>query len=247
LQDYIKEYDFWGHCDIDLIFGNIRTFITDEILENNFKILEHGHFTLYRNDKKTNTLFMQGNGYGDYEYKKVYTSDDSLYFDECLGTQLLFRKLKIATYCKRSIFFDVATDQKPFKHLDGTQNVIFKYEYGKLFALKQGEQRLPVELMYAHFQKRKMDYSLFSEELKEFYIVPNRLIVSPIDENKLFECKGNLQYRLYRKWIHIKEYIRRYRLGKYKSFHAYRQERKRLHNDIVTAKRIVANWSEETE
>jgi len=31
--DYIKDYDFWGYCDVDVIFGNIRTFMTDEMLD----------------------------------------------------------------------------------------------------------------------------------------------------------------------------------------------------------------------
>lgn len=26
LEDYIKEYDYWGHCDFDMIFGDIRFF-----------------------------------------------------------------------------------------------------------------------------------------------------------------------------------------------------------------------------
>src|SRR5690554_2535524 len=30
--EYIKEYDFWGYCDIDLIFGNVRRFMDDELL-----------------------------------------------------------------------------------------------------------------------------------------------------------------------------------------------------------------------
>ena len=38
LRDYLRRYDFWGHCDCDLIFGNIRKFITDEVLENHAKI-----------------------------------------------------------------------------------------------------------------------------------------------------------------------------------------------------------------
>ena len=29
LKDYIKQYDFWGFGDLDLVYGNIRTFITD--------------------------------------------------------------------------------------------------------------------------------------------------------------------------------------------------------------------------
>jgi hypothetical protein len=32
--ELLGPYDFWGHCDIDIIFGNIRDFITDELLEN---------------------------------------------------------------------------------------------------------------------------------------------------------------------------------------------------------------------
>ena len=33
LKDKIKKYDYWGHCDIDLAFGNKRKFITDDILK----------------------------------------------------------------------------------------------------------------------------------------------------------------------------------------------------------------------
>ena len=31
---YIEGYDFWGYCDIDVIFGNIRAFITENILSS---------------------------------------------------------------------------------------------------------------------------------------------------------------------------------------------------------------------
>ncbi|RXM50152.1 DUF6625 family protein [Chryseobacterium sp. CH1] len=33
-QEYLKNYDFWGYCDIDIIFGNIRYFLTEKILKN---------------------------------------------------------------------------------------------------------------------------------------------------------------------------------------------------------------------
>ena len=32
LSDYLKDYEYWGITDIDLIFGRIREFITDEML-----------------------------------------------------------------------------------------------------------------------------------------------------------------------------------------------------------------------
>lgn len=30
--EIIKGYDFWGHGDIDLVYGNIRDFMTEEVL-----------------------------------------------------------------------------------------------------------------------------------------------------------------------------------------------------------------------
>jgi hypothetical protein len=81
-SDLVNEYDFWGHCDIDIIFGRIREFITDELLENYDLIsVRHdyisGCFLLYRNIPKLNTLFLQSK-----DYKKVFTDTTHYCFDE---------------------------------------------------------------------------------------------------------------------------------------------------------------------
>ena len=52
----LKEYRFWGHCDIDQYFGKINHFITDEILDSYDKILCLGHFTLFRNTTDQQSL-----------------------------------------------------------------------------------------------------------------------------------------------------------------------------------------------
>ena len=44
--EIVQPYDFWGHCDIDLLFGDIRKFITDDLLEQYDKILDAGFFIL---------------------------------------------------------------------------------------------------------------------------------------------------------------------------------------------------------
>ena len=41
-SEIIKDYDFWGYCDIDVIFGNIRAFMTDELL-NEYDIISARH------------------------------------------------------------------------------------------------------------------------------------------------------------------------------------------------------------
>lgn len=56
-EDELQGFDFWGHCDIDLVWGNIRKFITDEILEKYEKIGFQGHSTLYKNTKEVNQRY----------------------------------------------------------------------------------------------------------------------------------------------------------------------------------------------
>ena len=58
LGDYIKGYDFWGFGDIDLLYGDIRAFITNEVLKHKF-ILGWGHLTLIHNDNDSNAYFMK--------------------------------------------------------------------------------------------------------------------------------------------------------------------------------------------
>ncbi|GAA5315038.1 MAG: hypothetical protein AseanaTS_02420 [Candidatus Pelagadaptatus aseana] len=58
----IEEFDFWGFCDIDLIFGDIRSFMTDEVLSrfdfvSAFGRRVSGHFFLVRNNVENNSVF----------------------------------------------------------------------------------------------------------------------------------------------------------------------------------------------
>ncbi len=43
-NEYLEKYDFWGHCDLDVIFGNLRKFLSEEILMQNDKIYRHRSF-----------------------------------------------------------------------------------------------------------------------------------------------------------------------------------------------------------
>lgn len=80
-SDYIKQYDFWGHCDVDIVWGNIRKYVTDEILSKYDRIYRNGHFCLFRNIDFINKLFMKSKGL-HYDYKHVLTHPESFVFDE---------------------------------------------------------------------------------------------------------------------------------------------------------------------
>jgi len=82
-QDIIKDYDFWGHIDLDIVFGDVRGFMTDELLQSYDVIscrhdFTAGYFTLYRNNDYCNTLFTKSNA-----YHTVFSTPDNYWFDEC--------------------------------------------------------------------------------------------------------------------------------------------------------------------
>ncbi len=43
-EEYLKDFDFWGHCDLDVIFGNLKQFLTKDILNNYEKIYKYRTF-----------------------------------------------------------------------------------------------------------------------------------------------------------------------------------------------------------
>jgi len=91
-EDVFKKYDFWGHGDIDMVYGDIRGFITPDIL-NNYDIINAslnfitGTFCLYRNNSLMRNLFMKS-----IDYQKVFGASEYLGFDEC---NFLFQELRI--------------------------------------------------------------------------------------------------------------------------------------------------------
>jgi hypothetical protein len=98
-SDYLHEYDFWGMTDIDVIYGRIREFMTDEVLdEYDLICVRHDFLTascmLFRNNAYMNTLFQKSK-----DYEMVFTTSKNYAFDEnnfeCLGVNDKYDILKI--------------------------------------------------------------------------------------------------------------------------------------------------------
>lgn len=85
----IKEYKFWGFCDMDVIFGNIRKYLTEEML-NEFDIISSrkyaisGHFNIFKNNKSTRVLYKQVEN-----YKEALSDEKLTIFDEILLTSFI--------------------------------------------------------------------------------------------------------------------------------------------------------------
>ena len=70
-------------------------FINDKILEAHEKINDRGHFTLYKNTKKINSLYKEKGS--KFNYKDVFTREENYAFDEKTGINEIVRKNNIKT------------------------------------------------------------------------------------------------------------------------------------------------------
>jgi hypothetical protein len=81
-SEYLQGYDFWGITDIDVIYGRIREFMTDELLEEYDTICVRNAFItaccmLYKNNEYVNNLYKKSK-----DYKMIFTTPKNYAFDE---------------------------------------------------------------------------------------------------------------------------------------------------------------------
>jgi FkbM family methyltransferase len=81
-EDYLAGYDFWGHGDIDLVYGNLSPILERRFLER-FDVISFredwiwGPFNLYRNTPEVNWLFRTSQ-----DIEMIFRNDRHLAFDE---------------------------------------------------------------------------------------------------------------------------------------------------------------------
>ena len=108
--EIFQGYDYWGQSDLDLIYGNIRDFLTEEML-NSYDYLSMRHdyttgcFSLYKNSEKMNNFFMKSK-----DYKSVFSNFESCCFDEC--SELGYKPLS-----EGKSIFEFKTDIVSFTHI----------------------------------------------------------------------------------------------------------------------------------
>ncbi len=169
-EDYLKQYEYWGHCDIDLIFGNISKFLIWDEIKKYDKIQRWGHLTLYRNNKNINTLFKEENGNYIYFKTAMHIKDACLFDEQSINT--IFQNNNIDIYENKK-YYDCI---RRFPYLKSNN---FEYRKGQVIVWKKGElyQLYPDtneknEILYIHLQKRKFEHYKVNNE-NNFYITCN--------------------------------------------------------------------------
>ena len=119
-KDYLDNYDFWGHCDFDCIYGDLRKFLPEDILEKNERIYCLGHLSLYKNNDKINNIFKNKLD-EETNYKNIFTKERPFSFDE-MGIIRIMDKEKVNIYNK-FVFADIYPWEKPLRCVETFVNV----------------------------------------------------------------------------------------------------------------------------
>ena len=211
-EQYLSEYDYWAHCDFDLIFGDIRAFCEKYEIEKYDRFLPFGHLSLYRNSKQVSDRYMlPAKGF---DYRSVFTSKESFIFDEEPGMNYIY-KCNDFPFFDKKIMMDIQRYHRRFTQGTLTvaqDDVVTNYKYQVFFWSKGKTYRayynkgaiVLEECMYIHFKKRPdfiVDFDV--DQVDEFYItnrgfIPKNGDVSLEDINRYNPYPGAI-YEEYEK------------------------------------------------
>jgi len=178
-SEHIKDYDFWGFCDMDIIWGDIRKFITNDILSqydviSSRKEAISGHFNLFRNTDELNNLFKRVPN-----CQTLFEQPKFMWFDEGKLTNYIKNEIE-QKKAKYEVYWpDTLLNQE--KGRDSHQEYYLDrwlWTDGKLVNTKNKE-----EVMYLHFINWKKTMKIcevdFKKELNWFYISYNSIHIKP--------------------------------------------------------------------
>ena len=165
-EKYLHGYEFWGYTDIDVLWGDIRSFITDDLLEHYQVISAHklylcGHFTLFKNQDYINNMFKL---YSDFE-KMASGIRTCTGFDEggiSKISQSLAKEQKIKLFCEEFLVLPGTIARSYWKDLSDQAFKQVKvgdgyWKEGKIFHTASGKER-----MYLHFHTWKLNWKFYS-------------------------------------------------------------------------------------
>ena len=189
-EEELEGIDFWGFCDLDIIWGDIRKFLTDEILENNDRIMTHGHCSIFRNSEAVNRGYRTLDRKGCQNWKEVFMSSESCAFDEWaehlgggyskiqkLNNIKMFDKLIYADIQINRYFFHTTRElTKEYLFEKKKKNAIYLLDAGKLMEYYVFSKKIrSCEYLYIHLQKRKMNVE--KGHFEKYLIVPPDKII----------------------------------------------------------------------
>lgn len=205
-EDYLKDYEFWGYGDIDMVYGNISKFITPALLEKYdvFSLRDDwmsGAFAFYKNTEYLKSLYTESR-----DYKMVYTNPKHLYFDECGNkyTELRARiPLEEITSDPLACWTTVIHNAEKAGTIKPYQRTVVKeaIAYEEILVFDKGELTMAGWGLFA-FYHMVYNKTLPYFKIPNWQVVPDRFYITPTGfyteadfANKLYPIK-----KIERKW-----------------------------------------------
>ncbi len=218
-EDYIVDYDFWGHCDFDCLFGDIRRWIGEEILNKYNKVLFLGHMSLYSNNlvmKKHMQRYLSLD-----QTKELLNVSYPCQLDE-VGVINFLASFKESIFDEQDMIADVNCLKYNFQinyskiKVDhngvalhsvcdtSKKNMIFLFDKGKITGIWRSDQVdfCRKEYMYVHFQKREIQNKI-NNDVTSFLLVPN-MIINAEEVNEKFYSIVNKTPFVYSGFFRVK-------------------------------------------
>ena len=156
-HERLKGYDFWGYCDIDLVFGNIRSFLTDEVLTQYERFYEWGHFSLFRNNEKINHIYdLPGSVFSE---KETLCGAEKVFSEEDFGLNRICEKNNIRWYKENDYaeFWIIYPDLVLPHGRQNYEHQVFYWEDGHAYrtGIDEYGKLVTNEYIYMHWQSRK--------------------------------------------------------------------------------------------
>jgi hypothetical protein len=155
-EEEISRYDYWGYCDLDVIFGDIRRIYTPETLTHDI-ISPHahvvaGHFTLFRNIPRVNQAFRKIPSWQNSLSTAEHKSFDEQIFSRLYMPFPLKRKWRrlFTPFLGGALLVErYSTAIRPLRWIDGGLEwpEQWFWNQGRLTTSKSGER----EMLYLHF------------------------------------------------------------------------------------------------
>lgn len=162
-SEFVEGYDYWAFGDVDVIYGNIRKFYTDDFLRYGL-ISTHpngisGHFCVLRNEPRINNSFMRVHGWAE-----ILSNPEHKRFDEGAFRRVFLKgrsrfkwhrdlRTKLDWYCRNAHFFEAHSTVWGYS-LDSDvvrPPELWLWQEGRLLDAENRDR----ELMYLHFMNWK--------------------------------------------------------------------------------------------
>ena len=213
-SEYLTQFDYWGYCDCDLIWGNIGKYFAQYAGQYD-RMGNFGHFTLLRNTDEINHLYRNKDA-----FKVAFSHDYSLFLEE-IGFYKIFQASSftcapepcLADFLPRHFNFHPVARYEFMADLPWRQ--IFTWDNGTLrrWALAN-DTLVSTEVFYIHFLKRQMFVSDQIMENSKWLIVPNKIIElsGPVSAQMVLEySKPRFYYDYWRRGLTPSQIIKKLR------------------------------------